>query len=97
ETLTGLSGLGDLILTCSSPQSRNYSLGVALGQGQSLDAARKGHLAEGFETAPALVELAAEKKVEMPIASAIAKVLSGAMNVDNPIESLLARPFKAEH
>ncbi len=97
ETLTGLAGLGDLILTCSTPQSRNFSLGVALGQGQAPEAARKGHLAEGFDTAPVLIELAAEKKVEMPIANAIAAVLSGAMNVDAAIDSLLTRPFRAEH
>lgn len=97
ETLSGLSGLGDLILTCSTPQSRNFSLGVALGQGQSPEIARKGHLTEAFDTAPALVELAMAKKIEMPIASAIAKVLGGAMSVDEAIESLLTRPFKAEH
>jgi glycerol-3-phosphate dehydrogenase (NAD(P)+) len=97
ETLTGLAGLGDLILTCSTPQSRNFSLGVALGQGQAPEAARKGHLAEGFDTAPVLVELAAAKKVEMPIASAVAAVLSGTMSVDAAIESLLTRPFRAEH
>lgn len=97
ETLTGLSGLGDLILTCSTPQSRNFSLGVALGQGQPPDAARQGHLAEGYETAPALIELAMAKKVEMPIASAVAAVLDGGVSVDRAIESLLARPFKAEH
>jgi len=97
ETLTGLAGLGDLILTCSTPQSRNFSLGIALGQGQTPDAARKGLLAEGFDTAPVLVELAAAKKIEMPIANAVAAVLSGRMSVDAAIESLLTRPFKAEH
>jgi glycerol-3-phosphate dehydrogenase (NAD(P)+) len=96
ETLTGLSGLGDLILTCSTPQSRNFSLGLAIGQGRSPDEARKGHLAEGFETAPALVELAKAKNVEMPIAGAVVAVLSGQASVDQAIESLLARPFRAE-
>jgi glycerol-3-phosphate dehydrogenase (NAD(P)+) len=97
ETLTGLAGLGDLILTCSTPQSRNFSLGIALGQGRPAHEARKEHLAEGFDTAPVLVELARSKKIEMPIASAIAGVLDGSLSVDKAIESLLARPFKAEH
>jgi glycerol-3-phosphate dehydrogenase (NAD(P)+) len=96
ETLTGLSGLGDLILTCSTSQSRNFSLGLALGQGRAPQDARKGLLAEGFDTAPALVKLAAAKQVEMPIASAVNAVLGGAMSVDQAIESLLSRPFRAE-
>jgi glycerol-3-phosphate dehydrogenase (NAD(P)+) len=97
ETLTGLAGLGDLILTCSTPQSRNFSLGIAIGQGRAAEEARKTNLAEGFETAPALVELARAKSVEMPIASAVAAVLAGHMSVDQAIESLLTRPFRAEH
>jgi len=92
ETLTGLSGLGDLILTCSSPQSRNFSLGIAFGAGR----APEGKLAEGAFTARALVELAGEKDVEMPIATAIAAVLDGKLSVDQAIESLLTRPFRAE-
>src|SRR5712691_1826322 len=72
ETLTGLSGLGDLILTCSSAQSRNYSFGIALGKGQPPAPGEAGaKLAEGVFTAPALVELAAEKGIEMPIANAV--------------------------
>jgi len=92
ETLTGLSGLGDLILTCSSPQSRNFSLGIALGEGRTPE----GKLAEGAFTARALVELANEKQVEMPIAAAIAAVLDGTLGVDQAIESLLTRPFRSE-
>ena len=92
ETLTGLSGLGDLILTCSSPQSRNFSLGISLGEGRKPE----GNLAEGAFTAAALVELANEKQVEMPIAAAVAAVLDGALTVDQAIESLLTRPFRAE-
>jgi len=92
ETLTGLSGLGDLILTCSSPQSRNFSLGIALGEGKPPE----GKLAEGAFTASALAEMATEKSVEMPIASAIAAVLDGTLSVDQAIESLLTRPFRAE-
>jgi glycerol-3-phosphate dehydrogenase (NAD(P)+) len=97
ETLTGLAGLGDLILTCSTPQSRNFSLGIALGEGRTPDEARKTILSEGFDTAPVLVELARTKKIEMPISSAIAGVLDGRLTVEAAIESLLARPFKAEH
>ena len=95
ETLTGLAGLGDLILTCSSPQSRNYSLGVALGQGKT-DALRGDKLAEGATTAPVLVEMAKDKNIDMPIAAAVAAVLDGKLSVDQAAESLLTRPFKAE-
>jgi glycerol-3-phosphate dehydrogenase (NAD(P)+) len=97
ETLTGLSGLGDLILTCSGPHSRNFSLGVALGKGQSPQEAQQvGKLAEGAFTAPVLVEMAKDKGVEMPIAHAVAAILDGAMDIDAAIESLMTRPFKAE-
>jgi glycerol-3-phosphate dehydrogenase (NAD(P)+) len=92
ETLTGLSGLGDVILSCASPQSRNFSLGLALGEGRSAD----GKLAEGAFTARALVELANERSVEMPIATAVAAVLDGTLSVDAAIGSLLTRPFRAE-
>jgi glycerol-3-phosphate dehydrogenase (NAD(P)+) len=92
ETLTGLSGLGDVVLSCSSPQSRNFSLGIALGQGRKPDA----KLAEGAFTAAALVELADEKSIEMPIAAAVAAVLDGSLSVDAAIESLMTRPFRAE-
>jgi len=96
ETLTGLSGLGDLILTCESAQSRNFSLGLALGKGQTPQAAQSGKLAEGAFTAPVLLEMAKEKGVEMPIADAVAAILDGTLNVDTAIENLLTRPFKAE-
>jgi glycerol-3-phosphate dehydrogenase (NAD(P)+) len=96
ETLTGLAGLGDLILTCSSPQSRNFSLGVALGRGDK-DALRGGKLAEGAATAPVLVEMARQKNVDMPIATAVAAVLDGSLSVDQAAESLLTRPLRAEH
>lgn len=96
ETLTGLSGLGDLILSCSTRQSRNFSLGVAIGEGASLaDAARAG-LAEGVFTASVLVEMAREADVDMPIASAVDAVLEARLSVDEAMEALLARPFKAE-
>jgi len=93
ETMTGLSGLGDLILTCSSPQSRNFALGVALGRGEP---APPGKLAEGEFTAPVLMELAASQQVDMPVSQAVAAILSGAVTIDAAIESLLTRPFKAE-
>ena len=93
ETLTGLSGLGDLILSCSSPQSRNFSFGLALGEGR---APAEGKLAEGASTASVLAEMADEKAIEMPIVAAVAAVLDGKLGVDQAIESLLTRPFRAE-
>jgi len=97
ETLTGLSGLGDLILTCTSPQSRNFSLGLALGRGDARGAARPGGpLAEGAFTASVLVEMAGMRAVEMPVAAAVAGVLDGGLDIDAAIEALLARPLRAE-
>lgn len=96
ETMMGLSGLGDLILTCGTPQSRNFSCGVALGKGEKPATAAHGKLAEGIFTAPVLLEMARERKVEMPIAAAVAAVLSGKLSVDGAIESLLTRPLKSE-
>ena len=93
ETMSGLSGLGDLILTCGSPQSRNLALGTALGRGE---ARPRDKLAEGEFTAPVLIELAASQNVDMPVSNAVAAILSGAMTIDAAIESLLTRPFKAE-
>ena len=95
ETMTGLSGLGDLLLTCSSPQSRNFTFGVNLGRGQKPEAIHAG-LAEGVFTASVLVDMARERNVDMPIAIAVAALLNGTMTVDEAIDSLLARPFKAE-
>jgi glycerol-3-phosphate dehydrogenase (NAD(P)+) len=93
ETMAGLSGLGDLLLTCSNPQSRNFALGIALGRGE---APPPGKLAEGEFTAPVLIELAHSKNVDMPVSSAVAAILSGAITIDAAIEGLLTRPFKAE-
>ena len=93
ETISGLSGLGDLILTCSSVQSRNLALGIALGRGEARPSDR---LAEGEFTAPVLIELAASRNVDMPVSNAVAAILSGKMTIDAAIGSLLARPFKAE-
>jgi glycerol-3-phosphate dehydrogenase (NAD(P)+) len=97
ETLTGLSGLGDLILTCSSAQSRNFSLGVALGKGQAPDFADEGpKLAEGAFTASVLVEMAAARGIDMPIATAVAAILDRTLSIDAAIAALLTRPFRAE-
>jgi glycerol-3-phosphate dehydrogenase (NAD(P)+) len=93
ETLAGLSGLGDLILTCSTLQSRNFALGLALGRGE---AKPRDKLAEGEFTAPVLMELAAAQGVDMPVSNAVADILRGAVTIDDAIESLLTRPFKAE-
>jgi glycerol-3-phosphate dehydrogenase (NAD(P)+) len=94
ETLTGLSGLGDVILTCSNAQSRNYSYGVALGRGDPAQAG--GALAEGIFTAPVLVEMANAKGVDMPIANAVVDILAGRASVDEATETLMTRPFRAE-
>ncbi len=93
ETMVGLSGLGDLILTCSSPQSRNFALGIALGRGEQ---PARDKLAEGEFTAPVLIELAASRQVDMPVSQAVAAILSGAATIDEAIQGLLTRPFKAE-
>lgn len=92
ETLTGLSGLGDLILTASTAQSRNFALGLALGRGEPAPA----KLAEGASTAAVLVELARQHHVEMPIAAAVDSIIAGRWAIDQAIGALLARPQKAE-
>ena len=97
ETLMGLSGLGDLVLTCGSSQSRNFALGEALGQGQSVEDATHGKLAEGAFTARVLVEMARAHDVELPIAEAVDSILSARLSVDGAIEALLMRPLKAEN
>jgi glycerol-3-phosphate dehydrogenase (NAD(P)+) len=97
ETLAGLSGLGDLVLTCSSTSSRNYSLGLGIGEGRSaveLMADRR-TVAEGAFTAPVLARIAAERGVDMPIVQSVDRLLKGA-SVDSVLEELLARPPRAE-
>jgi glycerol-3-phosphate dehydrogenase (NAD(P)+) len=98
ETLTGLSGLGDLVLTCGSPQSRNMSLGIELGKGRSLEEVlgKRVTVTEGVYTSSALVEMAAARGIDMPIAQAVHAVISGLATVDEAIEALLARPLRAE-
>lgn len=98
ETLMGLSGLGDLTLTCSSTQSRNHTLGQALGKGERLEhflAARRS-VAEGVSSAAAAATLARQLKIEMPIVFAIDAILHHGADINAAIEALLARPFKAE-
>lgn len=98
ETLSGLCGLGDLVLTCSSPQSRNMSCGLALGRGVSLDdilSSRKA-VTEGVASAPAVVALAKRHGIEMPICEAVETILKGEVSVEDAIETLLARPFTLE-
>jgi glycerol-3-phosphate dehydrogenase (NAD(P)+) len=97
ETLTGLSGLGDLVLTCSSTSSRNYSLGTGIGEGRpaaELMADRR-TVAEGAFTAPVLSRVAAERGIDMPIVDAVARLLEGA-SVDSVLEALLSRPPRTE-
>ncbi len=96
ETIMGLSGLGDLALTCSSPQSRNFSLGFAIGRGEKPQAAGHGKLTEGAWTAAILTRKARNLGVEMPIAEAVTAILDGQIEVGAAIEALMSRPFKAE-
>ena len=94
ETLSGLSGLGDLILTASSHQSRNFSLGMELARGGHRQPTSP--LAEGADTSEALLVRASAVGVEMPIAEAVAAILRGAIGIDDAIRALLARPLKPE-
>ncbi len=97
ETLAGLCGLGDLVLTCSSTSSRNFSLGKALGEGKSAAElmADRTTVAEGAHTAPVLTELAEKRGLAMPIVFAVNAILSGESPRD-VVAKLLARPLKAE-
>lgn len=98
ETLSGLCGLGDLVLTCSSTQSRNMSFGKALGEGRAAAdiLAERRAVTEGAATAPAITRLAEELGVEMPICEAVASILAGTATVGEAMQTLLARPFKGE-
>ena len=98
ETVAGLCGLGDLVLTCSSPQSRNMSVGLALGRGQTLEEALAGKLsvAEGVASAPAVRQLAKKLGVDVPICEATAAILAGEVGVDEAIRGLLSRPLREE-
>jgi len=98
ETLAGLSGLGDLVLTCSSTSSRNYSLGLGIGQGRSAAElmANSKTVAEGAFTAPVLARLAQDKGIDMPIVDAVDALITGRANVDQALDALLTRPPRAE-
>jgi len=98
ETFRGLSGLGDLVLTCTAGQSRNYTLGVALGRDMSLDTALSGRrsVVEGVATAAAVARLASRLGVEMPVTGAVEGVLHRGLAIDAMIEALLSRPYRSE-
>lgn len=98
ETLSGLCGLGDLVLTCSSTSSRNFSLGLALGRGLSAAEALAGKssVAEGAATAPVLAEIAAREGIDMPIVQSVCRLLKGEVPASAVVEDLLARPLRAE-
>ncbi len=98
ETLSGLSGLGDLVLTCSSTSSRNFSLGKGLGEGKSAkELISASHaVAEGAYTAPVLREAAAKVGVEMPVTEAVCALLSGDADIDGIVRNLLTRPLRTE-
>lgn len=93
ETLMGLSGLGDLVLTCSNRQSRNYSFGIALGEGRP---AATGILVEGAATAAIVVEIAEKLALEMPVCQAVADVLARRLSIGEAMEDLMTRPLKRE-
>lgn len=98
ETMMGLSGLGDLVLTCSSPQSRNMSLGIELGKGKTLDEilASRNSVSEGVYTASAVVEISRKRNFEMPISEAVEAIVTNKQTVNEAIATLLSRPLKAE-
>ena len=98
ETMSGLCGLGDLVLTCSSPQSRNMSFGHALGQGRSAEdiLAERKAVTEGVATAPAIVALAKKHDISMPICEAVDAILAGRLTLDKALDALLNRPFRSE-
>jgi glycerol-3-phosphate dehydrogenase (NAD(P)+) len=96
QTLMGLSGLGDLVLTCSSAQSRNFAFGLALGRGRPVAEAGGGKLAEGATTVMALMRLARARSVEMPIAEAVEALLEGRIDVREAVAGLLTRPQRGE-
>jgi glycerol-3-phosphate dehydrogenase (NAD(P)+) len=98
ETLAGLSGLGDLVLTCSSPSSRNYSLGVGIGEGRPAAEllANRRTVAEGAFTAPVLARVSREKGIDMPIVNAVDALVAGRANVEQVLDELLSRPPRPE-
>jgi glycerol-3-phosphate dehydrogenase (NAD(P)+) len=97
ETLMGLSGLGDVVLTCSSAQSRNFAFGERLGRGVPVSEAAGGTLAEGALTAGVLTAMAHAKAIEMPVAEAVDAVVAGRLALDQAVDALMQRPLKREH
>jgi glycerol-3-phosphate dehydrogenase (NAD(P)+) len=93
ETVMGLSGLGDLLLTCSSAQSRNFAYGLALGRGESLSGRP---LAEGVATAGIAAKIARERDIDAPIISAVAAILAGRITINEAVSALMTRPLRAE-
>ena len=93
ETLMGLSGLGDLLLTCSSVQSRNFAYGLALGRGEALTGRP---LAEGVPTAAIAARITAEQAIDAPIIAAVAAILDGAVSINDAVAALMSRPLKSE-
>ncbi|WP_120498136.1 NAD(P)H-dependent glycerol-3-phosphate dehydrogenase [Kiloniella sp. EL199] len=98
ETLMGLSGMGDLTLTCTATQSRNYALGKALGEGVAIKDYLKGRItiAEGLSSSKSVTELARNLSIDMPICNAVCNILHNDADIDEAIAQLLARPQKAE-
>ncbi len=98
ETLMSLSGIGDVVLTCTSEQSRNYSLGVNIGAGQTLENAisEVGSTIEGIPTAASVTNLSSQHNIEMPISYAVNSILQGQTDIEATISGLLARPFRSE-
>jgi glycerol-3-phosphate dehydrogenase (NAD(P)+) len=96
DTLLGMCGVGDLILTCSSMKSRNFSLGMALGEGKTLEEILKTRISvtEGIHTAEATLALAKKNAVDMPITESVHKCLNGELTIDKAIEDMLNRPFR---
>jgi glycerol-3-phosphate dehydrogenase (NAD(P)+) len=98
ETLAGLSGLGDLVLTCSSTSSRNFSLGKAIGEGREVGELMKDRrtVAEGAHTAPVVHRIAIERDIDMPIVGAVMELLEGRTRIDELLQTLLSRPPRDE-
>ncbi|HEY0325600.1 MAG TPA: NAD(P)H-dependent glycerol-3-phosphate dehydrogenase, partial [Allosphingosinicella sp.] len=98
ETLAGLAGLGDLVLTCTSTNSRNFSLGKGIGEGASAAdlLVDRRTVAEGAFTAPVLRRVAEERRVEMPIVAAVCALLDGSASAKDAVDMLLSRPLRAE-
>ena len=98
STMMGLCGLGDLILTCSSPQSRNMSLGIAIGEGKTVAELMAGRktVAEGYYTSSVVAKICREENIDLPIVMAVNDILHEGKDVDKVITALLSRPFVSE-